>query len=50
MADKNMTSASLETALEKANVVFMFAEQRQYEVVDSSRFAIEVLIDTLSIV
>lgn len=50
MEDKNMNFAPLETALEKTNVIFMFAEQRQYEVDDSSRFALEVLIDTRSIV
>ena len=48
--DKNVQLASLETALEKANVVVVLVDHKEFKAADSTQFATKVVIDTRGIV
>jgi UDP-N-acetyl-D-mannosaminuronic acid dehydrogenase len=48
--DKNVQLASLETALEKSNVVVVLVDHKEFKVADRTQFATKVVIDTRGII
>lgn len=50
LADKGVELVTLETALEKANVIVVLVDHKQFKAADKSQFAKKVIIDTRGIV
>ncbi|WP_434926545.1 UDP-N-acetyl-D-mannosamine dehydrogenase [Shewanella sp. HL-SH2] len=50
LVDKNVELVTLETALEKANVIVVLVDHKQFKAADKSQFAKKVIIDTRGIV
>ena len=50
LGDKGVELVSLETALEKANVIVVLVDHKQFKVADSKQFATKVVIDTRGII
>ena len=50
LADKGITFASLESALDKANVVVVLVDHQEFKSADRSQFAAKVVIDTRGII
>ncbi|WP_434951261.1 UDP-N-acetyl-D-mannosamine dehydrogenase [Shewanella sp. HL-SH4] len=49
LVDKNVELVTLETALEKANVIVVLVDHKQFKAADKSQFAKKVIIDTRGI-
>jgi UDP-N-acetyl-D-mannosaminuronic acid dehydrogenase len=50
MTDKNVKLVTLDTALEKANVIVVLVDHKQFKAADKTEFAKKVVIDTRGII
>ena len=50
LVQKNVELVTLETALEKANVIVVLVDHKQFKAADKSQFAKKVIIDTRGVI